>query len=40
VYGMSSMISVLRVNPSKITSPIYLIPRLPEKEKAKIEFGE
>ncbi|WVZ06593.1 hypothetical protein V8G54_019939 [Vigna mungo] len=35
VYGMSPMISALRVNPSKSTSPIYLIPRFPEKEKGK-----
>ncbi|KAK7293402.1 hypothetical protein RJT34_16267 [Clitoria ternatea] len=31
VYGVSPMISALRVNPSKSTSPIYLIPRFPEK---------
>ncbi|XP_020208676.1 carotenoid cleavage dioxygenase 7, chloroplastic [Cajanus cajan] len=29
VYGMSPMISALRVNPSKSTSPIYLLPRFP-----------
>ncbi|RDX86956.1 Carotenoid cleavage dioxygenase 7, chloroplastic, partial [Mucuna pruriens] len=31
VYGISPMISALRVNPSKSTSPIYLLPRFPDK---------
>jgi len=35
VYGMSPMISALRVNPNKSTSPIYLIPRFPEEQKGK-----
>ncbi|KAL2336901.1 hypothetical protein Fmac_011347 [Flemingia macrophylla] len=33
MYGMSPMISALRVNPSKSTSPIYLLPRLPDNGK-------
>ncbi|XP_027335341.1 carotenoid cleavage dioxygenase 7, chloroplastic [Abrus precatorius] len=35
VYGISPMISALRVNPSKSTSPIYLLPRFPDKPKDK-----
>ncbi|GMY23290.1 carotenoid cleavage dioxygenase 7, chloroplastic [Fagus crenata] len=31
VCGMSPMISALSVNPSKTTTPIYLLPRFPEK---------
>ncbi|WCJ22958.1 Carotenoid cleavage dioxygenase 7 chloroplastic [Euphorbia peplus] len=31
VCGMSPMISALSVNPSKSTSPMYLLPRFPEK---------
>ncbi|KAL5190601.1 Carotenoid cleavage dioxygenase 7, chloroplastic [Glycine soja] len=35
VYGMSPMILSLMVNPSKSTSPIYLIPRFPGKNNGK-----
>ncbi|KAL5190589.1 Carotenoid cleavage dioxygenase 7, chloroplastic [Glycine soja] len=35
VYGMSPMILALMVNPSKSTSPIYLIPRFPGKNNGK-----
>lgn len=31
VCGLSPMISALSVNPSKSTSPIYLLPRSPDK---------
>ena len=31
VCGISPMISALSVNPSKPTSPIYLLPRFPDK---------
>ena len=31
VCGMSPMISALSVNPSKTTTPIYLLPRFPDK---------
>ncbi|KAM7270227.1 hypothetical protein ACFE04_029441 [Oxalis oulophora] len=32
VCGLSLMISTLKVNPSKSTSPIYLLPRFPNNE--------
>lgn len=32
VCGLSPMISALSVNPSKSTSPIYLLPRFPNKQ--------
>lgn len=35
VYGTSPMIAALKVNPSKNTSPIYLLPRFPENSKCK-----
>ncbi|XP_061351798.1 carotenoid cleavage dioxygenase 7, chloroplastic [Gastrolobium bilobum] len=35
VCGISPMISALTVNPSKSTSPIYLLPRFPHKIKGK-----
>ena len=35
VSGISPMISALTVNPSKPTSPIYLLPRFPSKNKSK-----
>nr|ADM88552.1 CCD7-like protein [Lotus japonicus] len=35
VYGTSPMIAALKVNPSKSTSPIYLLPRFPENSKCK-----
>lgn len=34
VCGLSPMISALSVNPSKSTSPIYLLPRFPDHESA------
>ncbi|RYR54788.1 hypothetical protein S245_021327 [Arachis hypogaea] len=36
VCGISPMISALKVNPSKNTSPIYLLPRFPTKSKSNI----
>jgi len=35
VCGASPMISALTVNPSKSTSPIYLLPRFPNKPESK-----
>ncbi|XP_019433092.1 PREDICTED: carotenoid cleavage dioxygenase 7, chloroplastic [Lupinus angustifolius] len=35
VCGISPMISALKLNPSKSTSPIYLLPRFPNKSKGK-----
>ncbi|KAJ6872532.1 hypothetical protein NC651_031602 [Populus alba x Populus x berolinensis] len=35
ICGLSPMISALSVNPSKSTSPIYLLPRFPEKSPSK-----
>ncbi|KAK4738571.1 hypothetical protein R3W88_002268 [Solanum pinnatisectum] len=37
VCGLSPMISALSVNPSKPTSPIYLLPRFPNKQTNNVE---